>query len=344
MTRTVLLSKLAKRLGDYRSFPKDVSVEDHIDKWVSQFDAAVQVPILEELRHVFRRTYFNANNMRHFLETVAQAPNLVGTDPKKFWAQTGVLNIQQRGDSQRDMIAIFDDVLTELHGTPSTAAGNAQAEYVFLDDACYTGMTLINDIGRWIDNSAPTACRLNIVVIGLHSNGKDFANRKLTERSRSAKKAIDIKWWCSVELEDRQNYTDVSDVLRPHALPSTPEVTAYVSAMTYKPRLRVGSAVGGKGVFSGDAGRKLLEQQFLDKGAWIRTVCKNLNQYQRPLGNSVLETLGFGSTIATFRNCPNNAPLVFWVGDPWYPLFPRTTNSATEFKRTIDALFKEVRK
>jgi hypothetical protein len=40
-----------------------------------------------------------------------------------------------------------------------------------------------------------------------------------------------------------------------------------------------------------------------------------------------LETLGFGSLIVTFRNCPNNAPLAFWVDSPWYPLFPRTTNS-----------------
>jgi hypothetical protein len=44
------------------------------------------------------------------------------------------------------------------------------------------------------------------------------------------------------------------------------------------------------------------------------------------VGNMVLSTLGFGSTIVTFRNCPNNAPLAFWAGDPWYPLFPRKIN------------------
>ncbi len=79
-------------------------------------------------------------------------------------------------------------------------------------------------------------------------------------------------------------------------------------------------------IFSSDEGRELLEQQFLAKGAYIRTVCPLLNKYQRPLGNMLLETLGFGSTIVTFRNCPNNAPLVFWAGDPWYPLFQRKTN------------------
>jgi hypothetical protein len=79
-------------------------------------------------------------------------------------------------------------------------------------------------------------------------------------------------------------------------------------------------------IFSSEEGRNLLEQQFLAKGTYIRTVCPLLNEYQRPLGNMLLETLGFGSTIVTFRNCPNNAPLVFWAEDPWHPLFYRKTN------------------
>ncbi len=54
-----------------------------------------------------------------------------------------------------------------------------------------------------------------------------------------------------------------------------------------------------------------------------------------------LETLGFGSLVVTFRNCPNNAPLALWVGDPWYPLFPRTTNSQAEIVRLFRDLTRE---
>jgi hypothetical protein len=46
-----------------------------------------------------------------------------------------------------------------------------------------------------------------------------------------------------------------------------------------------------------------------------------------------LVTLGFGSLIVTYRNCPNNAPLALWVDHPWYPLFPRTTNTDTQLKK-----------
>jgi hypothetical protein len=64
----------------------------------------------------------------------------------------------------------------------------------------------------------------------------------------------------------------------------------------------------------------------LAKGCYIRTVAPRLPKYARPLGDMVLETLGFGSTFVTYRNCPNNTPLAFWAGDPWYPLFARKTN------------------
>ena len=51
-------------------------------------------------------------------------------------------------------------------------------------------------------------------------------------------------------------------------------------------------------------------------------MCPNLNVYQRPLGNMVLEALGFGSLHVTFRNCPNNCPLAFWAGKPLVSVVP----------------------
>jgi hypothetical protein len=96
--------------------------------------------------------------------------------------------------------------------------------------------------------------------------------------------------------------------------------------LKYKPVFRTPGNVGENKFFSCEDGRHLLEQEFLKAGAKIRSLCPHLNKYQRPLGNMVLETLGFGSLFVTFRNCPNNCPLAFWAGDPWYPLFPRKTN------------------
>ena len=122
-------------------------------------------------------------------------------------------------------------------------------------------------------------------------------------------------------------------MLRPTAIPNDPAVQAHVAAMRYPPTLRAAGNPGAAGLFSSDAAKILLEQEFLKAGVHIRQICPNLSAVQRPLGHMTLETLGFGSLIVTYRNCPNNAPLAFWVDAPWYPLFPRTTNTQTAMRR-----------
>jgi hypothetical protein len=110
--------------------------------------------------------------------------------------------------------------------------------------------------------------------------------------------------------------------------------------MTHEPVLRKAGNVGPAGIFSSEAGRYLLEEQFLIAGVKIRNMCPNLPLAARPLGHMNLVTLGFGSLIVTYRNCPNNAPLALWARDPWYPLFSRTTNKQQAAKQLFKAFAK----
>jgi hypothetical protein len=141
-------------------------------------------------------------------------------------------------------------------------------------------------------------------------------------------------------LENRQAKRDTSEVLWPAVIPQDESLQAYLAAekrFSFQPR-----QPGGKlehGVFSSEAGRQLLEQQLLLAGMRIRSFSKKPSQALRPLGFSPFG-LGFGSMIATYRNCPNNAPLALWWGDPdasighpfrnWYPLLPRKTYANTD--------------
>ena len=106
----------------------------------------------------------------------------------------------------------------------------------------------------------------------------------------------------------------------------TKEYARALSDAGFPPILRKPGSVGRAKLYSGEEGRNVLEQQFLIKGTEIRKQSPRLNDYQRPLGNMVLKTLGFGALSVTFRNCANNCPLALWAGDPWHPLFPRKTN------------------
>lgn len=337
--RDNLLASIVATTADYREGDLDPPTPEHVDRWVRQFDEKVQVPILREMDHVLRSTYFSRSKTSSFLELVFKTEKLVGVDPCAFFRGVRFLDIQGGGASQKEMLALFNQVLKKNCGLELSDCGDNPHAFVYLDDAIFTGNRVRRDLEAWIADDAPTNVKLHVVVIATHE-GSYYHRNKVDEAAKAAGKTINITWWHAIDLEDRKRYTDNSDVLRPVVVPDDPAVQAYVEAMHYKPHLRNAGQIGGKGVFSSDAGRQLLEQEFLKAGVRIRQMCPHLSESQRPLGHTSLEALGFGSLIVTFRNCPNNAPLALWVSDPWYPLFPRTTNTDTSLQRFMAMLAK----
>jgi hypothetical protein len=195
-----------------------------------------------------------------------------------------------------------------------------------LDDAIFGGMHVIRDLSDWVrSTAAPAVALVKIVVMAYYCQGKDYANRMIDGVARQSEKTINLEFWRVLALENRSG-GDL-DTLAPTSLPNDPRVDAYVDMLKnggHPPELRKPGTLGQNKVFSSDEGRSALEENLLLKGLEIREISQYLNQYMRPLGNHVLYTLGFGATVVTFRNCPNNCPLAFWAAE--YPLFPRENN------------------
>jgi hypothetical protein len=298
----------------------------HVDRWISQFPAAVRDPILTELLHVFGHTYFTCANVQTFIDSIVINTDFAGSNPCQFWQGVKVLNLQTAGNSQKDMIALLEQSLQRQCGLTLKSCGITPHTYLYLDDVLFSGGRIRSDLVKWVTGAAPQKAKLAVLVIGSHNLGEWYSGNKIVEAAQAAGKTIDLRWWRAASFEDRKSEIDSSDVLRPTAIPADPGTQAYVSELKQAPIIRT---VGGKsplGIFSGEAGRHVLEQEFLVAGVRVRGMCPHLNEFMRPLGNMLFESLGFGSMIVTHRNCPNNAPLVFWAGDPWYPLFPRKTN------------------
>lgn len=342
MSRQDLLNSIATTIQDYRAGDIEKPTAAHVDRWVKQFADGVQVALLREMDHVLKRTYFSLERVTAFLRELIGTEKLVGKDPCAFWRSVNFLEIQGGGNSQREMLALFSEVLKERCGFAVNECGGKGATlHMYLDDAILSGNRVRRDLETWIQMQAPVDTKLHVVSIALHSGGWHYANGYISKAAVSAKKKIEVMPWRAIELEDRKIHTDAADVLKPTTIPEDEAVHAYIEAMKHKPILRKPGNVGAKGLYSGDEGKILLEQEFLKAGAKIRRICPNLGDTQRPLGHMTLDTLGFGSMIVTFRNCPNNAPLALWVGDPWNPLFPRTTNSQTAIKRLFEDLTKD---
>ncbi len=332
--RDILLASIVKTTADYRAGEIAPPTPSHVQKWIEQFDSAVQIPILREMDHVLKSTYISQKIMKSFLADMFKNTELVGNDPCAFWKCVKFLDIQDRGTSQKEMLALFDELLKENCDFTSANCGTTSPDtFVYLDDGVFTGNRVRYDLEEWITEEAPEEARVHIITIAEHSGGQNYAHGKIKKAARDAGKKITLEWWQGERLEDERDNIDVSDVLRPTQIPDDPRVKEYAAGIgiKYPLEFRTLGHVSVNNIFSSDAGRQVLEDEFLKKGVHIRELCHHLKPNQRPLGYTPLDTLGFGSLTVTFRNCPNNAPLVLWTGDPWYPLFPRKINEVNPF-------------
>jgi hypothetical protein len=324
-SRKALLASIAGTIADYRKGVIPTPDSAHVDGWVSQFDASVQEPILTELAHVLHKTYIQKPQVDGFLSSLLTKSTLVGAKPSEFWRKANFLSIQGGGNSQREMLAMLDIALQKTCGLRIDQCGSANGPYIYLDDVIFTGNRIKNDVLAWILSSAPSKATLHVITIALHIQAKPYVEQAISIAAANARKTVELKWWARMNLENRDGEIENADVLRPKATQDT-VVAAYIATLRHHVMFRSGTGVGRQGFFSSAAGRDVLEQEFLKAGVHIRSICPLLNKYQRPLGNMVLESLGFGALVVTFRNCANNCPLALWAGDPWYPLFPRKTN------------------
>lgn len=296
----------------------------HVKRWIGQFPQGVREPLLAETAHILHKTYMSEAKVKRFLKGVATHEKLVGTDPASYWRGVRFLRLQQAGDSQRAMLALFDKTLWKACGVSIDECGADPHIFAYLDDAVFSGGRVGGDLSRWIAAEAPKKATVAVMVMAVHSLGEYFAGNDIKKAAKAAGKTIDVKWWRAMTIEDRKAYMTASDVLRPTAIPR--EAKAYVDGLGAAPVLRTGTKVGPLGLFSSGDARHMIEQEFLKAGIEVRRRCPLLPAQMRPLGCTLMKTTGFGSMFVTHRNCANNTPLVLWAGDPWYPLFPRRTN------------------
>lgn len=242
------------------------------------------------------------------------------------------------GHSQREMLVILDSALQSQFGVSINECGSLDGVHIYLDDGIFSGGHVIKDLSKWISSDAPQNADLRVVTVAQYLSGCWQAEKELVKVIKASGKEVDLSFWCSLPLEDRLFKKNHADVFWPRAIPASAQ--GYFDSFTRPLELRTAAESSKNEVFIDDNVRSLSEDAFIEKGLWIRQQCSGLNDYQRPLGNSVWEKPGFGATFVTFRNCANNAPLVFWAGDPWYPLFPRKTNTDTALINAFDNLWE----
>lgn len=330
MANVELCAAIADIIADYREGEIPRPTADHVMKWVCQFPAPQHDQILKEMQYVLSQAYFKRDSVIQFINGLINNNKLVVGQPSAFWPTVNFLNIQQGGSSQRDMLLQFDTALKQYFGFGIANCGSPEGPFIYIDDAIFSGNRVRNDLEQWIIKYAPASCIIHVIVMAFHRGGQWYASNRIKQTANGAGKNVVVHWWRCVEIEDRKSCINISDVLRPTLIPEDPGIQQYanmLSGLGYPPLVRnVSTPPYNSPFFSSEQGRQILELNFLEAGIRIRQICPLLPEPIRPLGYSILKTLGFGSVIVTFRNCPNTCPPALWAGAPWYPLFRRKTN------------------
>ncbi|APW45413.1 hypothetical protein RA876_02425 [Rhodoferax antarcticus] len=299
---------------------------------------------MAELDYAFDKTYFSKNEVANFFASQVKHKEIAGDNPCDFWRRANFLDIQEHGQSQGEILALFNDALIAHCGILVSDCGSDGGPFFYLDDVLFSGGRVGADLKAWIQNSAPVNATVHILVIGTHQLGEWQSIKGLKAAAEQAGKSIKFTCWAAIRFENRKAYKNKSEVLWPAAVPNNAAVGAYMALETKFPfEPRQAGGVLENPVFSGEAGRQLLERELLLAGVKIRAGCQDPKRSMRPLGFSAFG-LGFGSTIVTYRNCPNNCPLALWWGDAtatsgamhWYPLLPRKTYAQSDGHADFD--------
>jgi hypothetical protein len=353
-----LITSIYQTLEDYRADENRPNVRittNSIRNWINQFDNDLRVPILTELDNIFKKRYCSKSKVKDFLDQVIQVltKDFGFKSANEFLKNSDFLNLQPEGKSQKIMLSLFDELIQDKYRLSLADCGTNSKKYsIYIDDILCTGLTLISDIKDWSEQNF-SANKTNGQAVADNSKTLVFAYVFIHEKNYKKKVAEmrhkisnDVsskhKMYRLIEIENGVSQSSKIDLIFPLEEGQTDGVKEYQAEITNRVDQRAnekGWKTGpnefyrpldlptNEGFFTTAENRKIVENAFLQKGIQILDNANSQIPNMRALGYSLpsLKDFGFGALCFTWRNVPNNAPLVFWYsGGGFTPLFKVT--------------------
>lgn len=323
------IEQLAEILKDYRANELLNPKKENIKLWLNQFSLGNQEIILDEMINICNKLYLTEIEIDDFLKGLVTNEKLTNHNPKHFWSNISLLNIQQNGNSQNMLVTKFQKIIFDEIGISVAVNDNTKNNYIYVDDFLFTGNRLFQDITKNFDINVNA--KIDIIYIAYFKQGQYYNNKRLINNFKN----IDFKFWRMAGLENNINCQNQSHILWPtENIKQDIDVINFLNNYT-KDQTIYRNINQPKGpycesfdIFSNEHNRQILEKEFTLAG--LKIISKIGISHWKPLGFSPFNNLGFGAMVFSYRNCPNNTPLCLWWGDwdhnsIWYPLFQRKT-------------------
>lgn len=339
-----LIQEICRILEDYRADEGKEGVTitpDRIKKWIFQFEEIDRIFILTELKNVFQQRYYSKVKTLAFLKSIINklSEDLGYTNKTDFLDNAYFLDLQAEGKSQKKMLELLAIVLKDDFNFDMANLGNkSNKHYIYIDDVLCTGNTFYQNLKDWLDTEE------NGVKM-LQKLKNDEINLKVAYIfvvSKNHKKKLG-QFYHTVDKDFQNMQTTYAmhwldkEILQPIALNQPNAVTEYEAKViqqadehaqgkyAYQPDFyRTADALKTEDFYSSHDNRIRFENIILNKGIEILNKVTVKKGNVRPFGYSLpaYKNFGFGALLFTWRNVPNNTPLVFWYsGGDFSPLF-----------------------
>lgn len=348
-----LIQKIYEEIKDYRSdeeihiFNPSGQIDiPQIENWISQFDLDYQLPILTELHKIFSNRYISKDNVRSFLRGLPATltKDLKLASPQELLLSTQFLDLQPAGKSQGVMLNLFDEIIKEDYGISLSDCGAmVQNHSIYIDDILCTGNTFVNDLISWGEDSFDGAksnaqavidgdTLLIVICVFFHKKNL-YKKLKQLEHKFGRIFRNKLKVYRIAEIDNSTDYNN--EIIMPLEEGQSKAVIDYKNAVLAEVLAskypgepedffrRVDKDFNSE-IYTSIENRKIMEDAFLNKGIEILASVHARKSNIRALGYTVNhhKNFGFGALCFTWRNIPNNAPLVFWYSSPnFVPLF-----------------------
>lgn len=350
-----LINDIQNIVQDYRADEGINSVKmttQRIKRWVEQFEEADREFILTELKHILSKRYCSKEAVKTFLKAVIEklTKDLNYTNTTNFLNETIFLDLQPDGKSQKRLLQLLKDLLTSDFDFDFENCGQSRKKnFIYLDDILCTGNTLFQDIKEWSEENytdaktnlqAITDNDANLIFAYIFIHEKNYFKKKAEMRHKiSADFSNKHKMYRLFEIENSESSSNSAlDFIYPLEANQPTVVTEYktkiveqvdehmkkYNATSPEEFYRTSGKPQTEKLFSSSDNRNRFENIMLKKGVEVLNNANTKIKNMRALGFSLpsQKNFGFGTLCFTWRNTPNNTPLVFWYsGGGFFPLF-----------------------
>ncbi|MDM1556105.1 phosphoribosyltransferase-like protein [Chryseobacterium sp. RRHN12] len=339
-----LVESIYEIIKDYRVHDGIEITPEKILKWSEQFGDDAEL-ILTELNNILPFVYISRDTAKEYiLSHIKVYLKLFGFDSvSKFLMDTEFLNVQHSYKSQPAILKLLEEVLEEKYSLSYMDYSTfPKTHYIYFDDILASGSTIGRDVINFLNEEddqqkknheklAANEITLSVSVFCLHSWGRAFQEYRIT-KTFSDKVSRKINWYLNYEIENHAKYSDQKlNVAKPVKGNNT-KINSYLENLSadkhedYAYR-RMNTPVN-ETFFTNSENRIKYENIITEKGIdIIDMIAGEVKPNLRPLGliNPAYKIFGLGTHFFTWRNIPNNCPLVYWwqvPGHDWIPLFP----------------------